>query len=141
MKFVEERHAYWWDYLLERVWVPENFNRDVLKIKYSTRLSKSAATANTYFCTYNLNYVLQEQGAYDETICHEVCHVFARRIFTYVGHDTLWRYFYNVVCKTNRGQYHDYKLIIRKTQRTENMKAVKELLKLQEKIAAYKSKS
>ena len=140
MKLVEERHKYWWNYLLERVWVPEIFDRTPPRIQYSTRLSKSAGTAHTYYCTYNLNYVLQEQGNYDETICHEVCHAFARRIFVRVGHDTLWRYLYNVVCKSHRGQYHDYKLIIRKTQRTESMKAVKELLRLQEKIAACESK-
>lgn len=138
---VKERHEYWWDYLLERVWVPETFGRDAPKIEFSTKLGRVAGKAGTSRCEYNLNYALQEGDKYDETICHEICHVFAKRLLPHSSHDSLWYYLYNVVCDSNRSQYNSYSSIVRKDDRTEEMKAVKELLRLQKKVAACKSKS
>lgn len=113
MKWVKERHEYWWDYLLKRVWVP--------LINWNTRASRVAGRANYKMCQYNINYILQEQGNYDETICHEVCHVFAKRLMAASAwHDSLWKYLYNIVTKHNQ---------------PEEVKMIAELLKLQKKLS------
>lgn len=136
---IGKRHKYWWDYLLSQAVVPENFDRSVPGIELVTRLSRKAGKADTKRCEYNLNYACQEGDTYDETICHEICHVFALRIYPWVTHGALWHYFYNVVCESKRGKYHSYRAITRKDDRTEEMKQIKELLKLQKKLAAAES--
>ena len=136
---IKTRHEYWWDYLLSQAVVPDGFDRTVPKIKFSTKLTRVAGKAGTSRCEYNLNYALQEGDAYDETVCHEICHTFAKRIYPWSSHGALWHYFYNVVCTSKRGRYHSYKSIVHKDDRTETMKAMKELLKLQKRIADTKS--
>jgi len=138
MKWVIERHHYWWDYLLKRVWVPDEFDQSVPPIKWNTRASRTAGRANNKTCEYNVNYILQEQGAYDETICHEVCHVFAKRLIKFSTHDTLWEYLFNVVCKAQRGKYHNYKIVTKQNQ-TKEAKMVAELLKLQKKLSSCRN--
>lgn len=133
---VKTRHEYWWNYLLSQAAVPDDFDRTIPKIEFSTKLGRVAGKAGTSRCEYNLNYALQEGDAYDDTVCHEVCHVFAKRIYPWSRHDSLWHYLYNVVCESRRGRYHSYKSIVRKEDRTPGMKAMKEMLRLQKKIAA-----
>ena len=128
--WVKGRHEYWWNILLDRVYVPKQFNRTMPKIKFTTRPSKVAGRACNNWCEYNLNYVLQEQGTYDDTICHEVCHTFAERLIPGTKHYNLWAYLYNIVCSANRGRYHDYKIVNRKNQ-AEEIKKIEELLKMQ----------
>ena len=87
---IKKRHRYWWYYLLERVWAPDNFDRVFPGIEFSTRLTRFAAKANSTRCEYNINYALQENDKYDETICHEVCHTFAKRLLPHPTHESLW---------------------------------------------------
>ena len=132
---VKERHAYWWNFLLERVWVPEDFNREIPEVRLTTRLSRTAGRANCVWAEYNLNFVLQEGDKYDETICHEVCHCFANRLVRWTKHGSLWAYIYNEVCAATRGRYHSYS----KPVKTEAVEAIKEMMRLQKKIAACKN--
>jgi len=130
---VQERHKYWWNYLLDHVYVPENFNRELPPFEYVTRISRVAGTASMIKVTYNLNYVVQEGDSYDDTVCHEICHVFADRLIPRTKHGTLWHYLFNVVCKAERGRYHNYS---RPTLETKNnVKALKKLIKLQEELS------
>ena len=145
INWVKERHEYWWKYLLERVYIPEDHNyigiRTLPRIRFTTRAGRVAGRGgNRFGCEYNLNYVEQEQGRYDETICHEICHVLASRLIRGSRHDTLWYYLYNVVCKAERGRFHDYKVIRKQSDRSDSIKAIDKLLKLQKKLAAEKAK-
>ena len=129
---IRERHEYWWNFLLEKVYVPAMYDREAPGIKLSTRSSRSAGRANHSWCEYNLNYALQEGDKFDETICHEVCHTFTLRFYRNEGHGNFWRYVYQVICDSGRGQYHHYQQPIE----TPELEAIKELLKLQKKLAA-----
>lgn len=130
---IPERHEYWWNYLLDHVYVPENFERELPLFEYVTRISRVAGTASSRSVRYNLNYVLQEGAKYDETVCHEICHVFANRLVPGTKHGSLWYYLFNVVCKVERGQHHSYS---RPTPETKNnSKVLKKLIKLQEELS------
>ena len=129
---IRERHEYWWNFLLEKIYVPAAYDRSMPRIKLTTRKSSTAGRACTLWCEYNLTYALQEGDKYDETICHEVCHTFANRLYRNEGHGTFWRYAFNVICDSGRGQYHHYQRPVE----TPELVAIKELLKLQKKLAA-----
>jgi len=139
INWVKERHEFWWNLLLERVYIHKNFDKRLPKIKWTTKVSSTAGQANRLMCNYNLNYVMQEQGKYDETICHEICHTFADRLIVRSGHRDLWRYLYNIVCGAERGRYHHYKIVTKETQ-PEEVKLIAELLKVQKKLSACQSK-
>lgn len=132
---IEERHEYWWNFLLERMSVWDNFNRELPKIKFVIHTTKAAARANEKECTYNLNYAIQEGDEYDETVCHEICHSFTMRLFPWCKHGLLWRYAFNVVCRSKRGEHHEYREITHKKDRPKEIEVIQELLKLQKKIA------
>jgi len=129
---IKERHAYWWNYLLENMKVPPTFCKTIPAIQLETKISRKAGQANSKECVYNLCYALQEGDNYDETICHEVCHTFTMRLYRNAGHGCLWHYVYNVVCNSERGRYHSYNQPVM----TPEIETIKELLKLQKKIAA-----
>lgn len=138
--FVIERHEFWWNYLLENAKYPENFNRKLPVIKWNDRKSGTAGWANYAYCKYNLHYVLSEGENYDDTIAHELCHVFDRRLMAVVktirpvrdGHGGLWAYLYNVVCKVERGKYHSYDA----PKVDEQIKQLRKLRKLQQRLNA-----
>ena len=116
MKWLVERHEYWWNFLLENVTVTSDFRREIPKLRISTRKSRVAGRGCSKYCEYNLNFIVQEQGHYDETVCHEICHAFAMRLMPNTEHGSFWYYLYNVVCKINRDRYHDYKIPIEKAE-------------------------
>lgn len=130
---IKARHEYWWNYLLERLPVPDDFDRTLPGIELTTKLSRTAGWAYRNRCVYNLNYAVQKDVEYDETVCHEICHVFVDRIPTgkYKGHTSLWYYLYNVVCQSQRDKFHSYRPIT-----LEQTRLMRKLLKTQEKIAA-----
>ena len=129
---IRERHEYWWNFLIEKVYVPAMYDRSIPGIKLSTRSSRVAGQANRLWCEYNLGYALQEGDKFDETICHEVCHTFTMRLYRNEGHGNFWRYVYQVVCDSGRGRYHSYQRPVK----TPEIEAIKELLRLQKKLAA-----
>jgi len=142
MKWIEERHEYWWNYLLAHVPLSKNFDINTPEIFYTTRRSRVAATANRSYCEYNLGYVVQEsQEEYDVTVCHEICHSFADRLVSRrAKHGTLWEYLFNIVCKQTRGQRHSYSCLPAKgTAAAERMKKTFKLLELQKKLDTLKS--
>ena len=129
---IRERHEYWWNFLLEKVYVPEAYDREVPVIKLSTQSSRTAGRACIMWCEYNLGYALQEDDKFDETICHEVCHAFANRLYRNEGHGNFWRYCYQVICDSGRGRYHSYQRPVK----TPEIEAIKKLLTLQKKLVA-----
>lgn len=130
---VKERHEYWWNPLLTRMWVPLEFCIIPPEIKFVNRNSRTAGRAWASTCEYNLNYIIQENNKYNETICHEICHSFAKRLISDSSwHGDLWTYLYVKVCGQCRSQYHNYQRPVE----TPEIKAIKELLRLQKKISA-----
>jgi len=138
ISYVVERHKFWWEFLLEHCAVPNGFDTRLPKIEWFDSRSDTAAFAGYYDCKYNLRYVLSELEEYDTTVCHEICHTFTKRVVyknSFIPrkkdhHGQLWSYFYNVVCGAERGRYHNYK----RPEMTEEVKALREVLRLKEKI-------
>ena len=126
--YIKERHEYWWNYLLERVWVPENFKSAIPETRFVTKKSRIAGSASSMYCEYNLLYAMEQGEEFDETICHEICHTFAKRIKLHEGHGSFWEYLYQVVCGVKRGKYHYYKKPNEDTIAA--AKAIRKLLKL-----------
>ena len=138
LKWVESQHTYWWEYLFVNVFTPPEFDIIVPDVKFTYRISRVAGRANSTWCQYNIPYALQEGENYDETICHEVCHVFAKRLCKNWNekHGSLWYYLYQVVCGFDRGAKHTYRRpnpnnpLLKKLQEKERI--LKQLAKLSE---------
>jgi len=115
VEWVAQRHQYWWDHLRDSI-LPEVKNRADPDIQFWASRGGTAGKANSIWCKYNLAYptMLQRIGkmeSYDETIAHEVCHVFAKRMWSpktatesclkgikIPGHGELWLYLIRCVC-------------------------------------------
>lgn len=123
IKWLEQRHEYWWEYLLEKL---ECLTRDHLTYlkkspicELAIRTSIKTAWANFHRVQYNLNFLYTtSKKEYDQTICHEICHVFSYRYLKSKGHSKLWKMLFNNICKQQRGRFHDYYLISKKVQNT-----------------------
>lgn len=110
--WIKQRHEYWWHALLNKVYVPSNFDQSIPAVRYAARSSRCAAWANAHWCKYNVAYWLQEGPAYDHTVAHEVCHTFADRLVAYrTDHGALWDYLYRVVLGFDHGRYHSYRRV------------------------------
>ncbi len=139
MDWIKERHKYWWNFLMARVTVtPDEFDGTLPEIRYTTRIGRVAGRANGEWCQYNLAYAIQEgKDSYDVTICHEICHVFSRRLLGYkVSHGSLWEYLFNVVCQQKRGRYHSYSKPAKTGAAAQTLKVTNQLLKLQKQLDA-----
>lgn len=140
---VKVRHEYWWNHLLNNVQRPAGFNDVMPSFKLEPSTKNWAGWANEHRCVYNLMYVTTTGDEFDDTICHEVCHVFARRMQRFFKmkrktgwHDAFWAYCFNVICSVPRGQYHDY---VRTNKDIENARTLKKLMRLQEQARALQT--
>ena len=111
LEWLKERHRYWWDFLLEKhPDLDPELSTCVPEAKLKIRTSNVAGRANNYRCSYNLNYLYtNSRESFDETICHEVCHAFQRRVYKdYNPHGPVWKKLFNGMCNQSRGKYHSY---------------------------------
>jgi len=107
-RWIEERHAYWWNFLLKMEQVPSTFDASLPEIEWTGKISRQVAgKASKTSCQYVLAYLLQEEEGYDVVIIHDVCHVFAIRCSQY-GHCAYWFHLCNDVCGSIQEQKHSY---------------------------------
>jgi len=111
-RWVKERHNYWWTYLLRQVPYLTMSNTAAPICGFMSRKSGLAGVClkGAKTCRYNLAFAITTtRDDYDTTICHEVCHAFAKRLVPGSSwHGSLWQFLWYVVCGSKRERYHDY---------------------------------
>ena len=109
--WARDRHSYWWNVVknsfpqLSDKPEPE-FRLNIRPANFSGRAGRDRQTFK-YYCEYRVCYF--HEPNYDETICHEICHIAAHIVNGgYFDHGAIWKYFFNHVCQINRGRCHNY---------------------------------
>jgi hypothetical protein len=134
--WIRIRHYDWWNFLINEIPTPENFDERLPDCIFMYHKSRYAGRANCTYCKYSIPWALSEQENYDKTIAHEICHTFAKRITGYSAkHGPFWNYLINVVCGfKNMSECNSYKW---PTQSIFNKaKKLRQILKLKEQINA-----